>query len=752
MDDKTPDQPAAGKTPSSSDTGRPDSQKAAPRAQDTPARDTLMDEDLDAPVLILHNPRPRKSKKTGKTAGGGGKRGLLTRHGWTAAIMLLLSLCYLVAEIEFNMSLLDVAGSVRSDPVKMEDLQVFGRSVSACGCFLLVLGLFAPASFRIAGRKMRWLYYGIGAVALMPLFIIFWSALSLPNRLPINPSDADVMLALLPALGIIYSAAVGRGRNPFVNIVALLMIVWPAVFLGQKLLIEQALIERTSWEQRVNARYVLMLRSILEDCTINLDDLALCDAENEQDSVKSARIILGSMWMLSPERIRKDMEENKDKMVQSVAARGMWFSPREQYDAYVEKVGEERNKIYQQMIKQYYAPYKEASDKYFAAVSDETLQGQSAKASAEIEREIDRGWQRYQQGVREYKQQLTASGYNMLQRLAPYKEKLKEICATRNCPPLLKGKERGLVADVASDAERQFIERSGGYTPDIETRAEFLAAYPTQVRLRERVQRYVNEELPHSGFVVPINWVYEKESFEKAVEALLRQEVNRKWTIKAPKGVQPGLTPDEFLEKIGIPPLPATSELLMTPDAFFKKMILPKYREILDKMLGDIENEKERYANGEELAEKGKDYARAVYIPAVALIISLCVVILTMLRWWNILVRNVLAVLMRHHLLPSQLRVPAQVLLAACFIGCIVVVPRFMPNPYAGATYERYRDEAIARAPAMARVLDWAIHTQPAVYRLGTPIRMMLDRIHGHIGDTHKKEAGKKQHNDLLTP
>lgn len=688
----------------------------------------LMDEDQDATPFAEAG---TKTEKTDTRKPAGAKPASAGRWRlWTPAVLLFLSICYLVAEIEFNMSLLDVAGSVRSDPAKMEDLQVFGRAVSASGCFLLVLGFFASSGFHVTPGRMRWFYYGVGLVSILPLMLIFSATLAGPDSVPIDPSGSDVMLALAPALGIGYGSAIGRGRNAFVNVVSIFLIVWPAVFLGQKLLIEQALIERTSWEQRVNARYVLMLRSILEDCTINLDDLALCDVEDEQDSVKSARIILGSMWMLSPERIRSDMEENKDRLVQSVAARGLWFSPREQYDNYIAKVADERRNIHHQMIDAYFVPYKKASDDYAQAISPEVLRAESEKAVAEIEKEIDRGWRQYQQGVREYKQQLSASGVNMLQQLAPYKDRLREYCATRNCPPVLRGKERGLIADAASDAEREFSRRSGGYTPDIQTRAEFIAAYPTQIRLRNRVQEYISNRLPHSGFILPANWFYEKESFQKAVEALLKQEVDRKWKEKAPKDMPPGLALQAFFDASGLPPLPPMEDLVMTPDAFFKKMIMPKYREILDKMLGDIENEKHLYANGEPLAEKGRDYARAVLIPAVALIISLLVVILTMMRWWNIMVRTVLAVLMRRRLMPAALRLPVQLVMAGVFLGLIVVVPRFMPNPYAGATYERYRDEALTRAPLTAQVLDWAIHTQPAVYRLGSPIRDMLDHLH----------------------
>lgn len=679
----------------------------------------LVDEDQDALP-----PAPPVQKTTRRR-----KRRAAWRV-WIPAVLLFLSMAYLVAEIEFNMSLLDVAGSVRSDPAKLEDLQVFGRAVSASGCVLLVLGLFAGAGFHAASARLRGLYYFVALLCTVPMLLIFSTSWIGPDSVPIDPTGGDILLALIPILGVGYGSAVGRGRNAFVTVLTICMMVWPAVFLGQKLLIEQALIERTNWEQRVNARYVLMLRSILEDCTINLNELALCDVEDEQDSVKSARIILGSMWMLSPDRIRSDMEENKDKMVQSVASRGMWFSPREQYDSYVAVVAEERRKMQQQVIDTYYMPYRKASEDYMKAVSEEVLKAESQKAATEVEQEIDRGWDRYKGAVREYNYQLSASGVRIFETLAPHKQRLNELCNKVNCPPLLRGKERGLVSDYSSQAEREFSRQSGGYSPDIKTRGEFLAAYPTQVMLRNRVQEYITNRLPESGLILPANWLYEKEGFRQSVEALRKQEIDRRWRARMPKDLQPGLSIQAFFDATGMPPLPDLEALVMSPDTFFKKMLLPRYRDMLDKILGDIESEKENYANGAELAEKGRDYARAVLIPAIALIISLLVVIMTMLRWWNIAVRAALAALMRRHLIAPSLRMPIQLGMVALFVGLIVVVPRFMPNPYAGATYERYRDEAVIRAPVTARVLDWAIHTQPAVYRLGSPIRDVLDYFH----------------------
>ena len=64
----------------------------------------------------------------------------------------------------------------------------------------------------------------------------------------------------------------------------------------------------------------------------------------------------------------------------------------------------------------------------------------------------------------------------------------------------------------------------------------------------------------------------------------------------------------------------------------------------------------------------------------------------------------------------------------------IFVVPYLMPNPYAAGGYTRYLAEARSKAPFTATFLDWAMHTQPMVYRLGEPIRVILNKAHGNKG------------------
>jgi len=672
-------------------------------------------------------------KKSKKTVGQAGAKPPPRKAGWPDMMLFILSLIYLIAEIEFNMSLLDVAGSVRSDPAEIESLQVFGRSVSGCGCFLLVLGFFARTGFHVTG-KLRTIFMGVAALSFLPMLLILLQGIlgsqSGGILLAVNPEPGDMLLAMLPLLGLWYGLLMGSHKNAFVTIASLFLMVWPAIFLGQKLLIEQSLIERTTWEQRVNARYVLMLRAVLEDCTINLTDLELCDAEKEQDSVKSARIILGSIWMLSPDGIRQDMNENREKMVNSVAARGIWFPPKKMYEEYKNKVQEERDKFEQEFLKKVYEPYRAASDMFATAMSQEALRVESEKVAKEIDKELEIGWRQYQAGVRQYQQSLSASAMELASRLLPYKRWLADKCRRVKCPAGVNLNDDPVLARAKSEAEREFVTASGGYPPNLRTKEEFVAAFPTQLQLRNRIEAHVHEKLNAPTFMLPANWTYDRHSFQAAVENLMMQEVRRKWQKQFGDKLPPGLSVDKFLEATGTPPLPPMSALLMTPEKFFQTVILPQYRKMLDKMLGDIEGEQKLYANGEELAEKGKDYARAVYIPAISLIISLTVVILTMFRWWVVLVRKFLVQLMRRKILPLALRPVAQFALTGVFAAGVLVIPHFMPNPYTEGGYKRYLSEARALAPVTATVLDWAIHAQPAVYRLGAPVRIVLDKMH----------------------
>lgn len=133
------------------------------------------------------------------------------------------------------------------------------------------------------------------------------------------------------------------------------------------------------------------------------------------------------------------------------------------------------------------------------------------------------------------------------------------------------------------------------------------------------------------------------------------------------------------------------------------------------------------YANGEMLDSKGKDYIRAVYIPAIALLISLLIVTLTIMRGINAVLRLAMQALgdggvmwLRHQGLSGQRRF-RHALMAALF-AVIAIGPFMLTNSYTQSpVYQAYVIEAQRENIVTATLLDWAIHVQPIVYGAVTP-------------------------------
>jgi hypothetical protein len=636
------------------------------------------------------------------------------------AVLFVLSLIYLGAEVYFNMSLLDIAGSVKSRPDDIHDIQTFGRSVSAFGCVLLVWGLFVRSGFRVRTRRDVFLFSVIAALSLIPLIAVVLHA-------PFRRDTDDVFLSILPLLAIIL-VAVSRAKFRFYVIMSLMLMAWPAVFLGQKLLIEQALVDRTGVQERVNARYVLMLRAGFENCSMTLDDLQLCDARGQEDLVKSARIIMSALWTLYPEGIRQDMIDNKEKLVESIAARDDWFSNPVDYDKYVSRVAEERGKFEREMLAKYYEPYHKASGLYADATNPEKLKAESGKIADQIDESLEDGWRQYLIGVREFNQTTSGMMVDAARDAAAAQSRFEKFCSGRLCEKLsdrVKHLDPEQVARAATDkASRKFIEMSGGYPPDIESRDTFIAYGVTQNKIRQMVEKKIQERPGFADFMLPMQWQYDREQFMWMYENIFMQEADRRWKEKFKK-VPPGLDQDELFDVLGIAPLPALEKLLMTPDAFFNKYVLPRYKEVATRAIDGIEGEKHLYATGEELEEKGKDYVRAVYIPAIALVISLLVVVLTVLRWSVAGITLLLKKLRVRQWGGRVLYETCRVAAVAAAVAGLATAPYAYPHPYAeGGAYQRYMTGARQKYPEMASVLDWAIHAQPIIYRIGSMARL----------------------------
>lgn len=635
-------------------------------------------------------------------------------------LLLALSLAYICAEALFNMRLVDIAGSVKSDPAEIRDLQHFGRAVSGYGFSLLALGAFASTGFKLKGRRQWAMFFALGAFGLVPFLFKFEDTIfgifkGISDSL--HEEAWDTQLSMLPFLGVAL-VLLSAGKFRAHVILGLVLMAWPAMFLGQKLVIERYLIDQTDWRERQNARYMLMIRGGLEDCALKLGGLQFCDASRGEANMKAARIVISTLWMLSPDEVLQDLGASKDEIVQKAAASGTWFSSKELYAKYVKKISDERGKYLQDVSNRYYKPYMQASALYQKAADPAAAQAEADKAVAEVESGIDAGWEKYQKAVHDYKQQASVIADMALQQVLTYGRPVNAICRNRNCPQI---DVRKAIGEAQERAEREFFTRSG-YHSDITDRTTFLAQPPTQEKLKKSVEAIVQSRYGMEGFKLPDNWKYDPASFGQSVKDTVLDRAHSAWKSKFGDKLPPGLDEERFFATIGVGKIPTTEELVMSQDDFYKKVVLPGNTKIVDEMVADLNKDKEKFPADATDMEEGKDYVSALYVPAISLVISLSVVVLTILRGFMALMDIVLKSGGKQT--GKHWHYAGQCSVAIFFASMLLTLPHIYPNPYAsGPAYERYYAAAKQRHPVCAQILNWSVQVQPIIYKLGKDIR-----------------------------
>ncbi|MDF3023875.1 MAG: hypothetical protein K0R10_1236 [Alphaproteobacteria bacterium] len=667
----------------------------------------------------------KAKKKTPKTpTPAAPKRAFFTPLG---LFFFVLSLVYIVAEAVFNMQLLEVAGSVKSDPDTLDKLQYFGRTVSAFGFTLLVLGLFQSSGFYLRTKRDWWKFLGVATVCIIPFIMVFRH--SVPELMPkgytapLGLEPVEVMISVLPLLGLFMVLASGGRWRPQI-IICLILLAWPAMFLGQKLLIESYVVDSTDWEERQNARYMLMLRAGLEDCVLTLGDLQLCKDDQGAPDLKAARIIVSALWMMKPEAILRDLEMNRDSIVESAAIRGVWFSPQDQYKSYVKKVEKTRDKyekdVSNQFYTKYYNPYKKASEMYQKAIDPASLDAQSKQAVDEIDKEMEEGWKKYRAAVRDFEQTVSVIVAQAMRDAMSVGGTVNAICAARDqdCPEV---DTTPYIRTAQRKAIREFT-LSAGYPPSISEKEDFLKHPKTKKMVNERVQMAVRSRFDMPDFTLPETWEYEPNDFQRKISALIKEQAEKKWNAKFGKKLPPGLNEAEFMKTLGVDTsLPPVEQMLMTEEMFFKKYVMPGNQRLVTAMLDDLRNERKLHPDDAVEMETGKDYVKALYIPTISLVVSLSVVMMTVMRGVILLPAAMGRVrIWKYQLSPMTMRF----VMAGGFIGFLLWLPYAVPNPYAsGATYKRYYAAAAAEHSFVAGVMNWAVHVQPVIYRAGTAIR-----------------------------
>ena len=628
----------------------------------------------------------------------------------TSEILFVLSLAYLCAEVFFNVSLLRVAGDVRSSPAELEDIQFFGRIVSASGFTLLVLGLFARHKFQFPTAASWGVFASVAIFCLFPFLLVFGEI----------TAAETIIWGFIPIWGLMLVIS-GKGYAKPPAIIGLILLAWPAMFFGQKILIDQYVVTPTSWQERLSARYILMLRSGLEGCVVELDGLSLCD-KNASPQMSSVRVLIGALFMHNADRVLKDLESEREQIIESTMVWGKWFSPEQRYQAYLGKVEKERKK-YKKLTKKfenhlrqdYWLPYSKASKIYLESVSDSSVQKIADEAWRQAEAGVDKGWGDYQSAVRLYKRTLLelgskAVGYGVV--LEPLYD---NACKTRDCPSI---DARAAVLNIRKDADDRFAQETG-YPLDIETREEFLAQPKTQTVLREQVKAARLKLAGVEAAGLSKDWRYEELLFKADIAQLVRVKADHEWQTRFGADLLPGLDFPAFLERTGIE-LPELSGVTpMNESDFNKNWAAPAKNSAVDDSLKKIRDEAPSYAEGQLLQEWGRTYIRAIYVPAIALTLSLAIVLLTIGRYFVALVKMGIRRSGRlSGIMPEYMTAPA---LWAFFIIGVTFVSYIVPNAYASSVaYQKYLGYAREAYFPTAMAIDWVNHVEPLLHSAGS--------------------------------
>lgn len=619
-----------------------------------------------------------------------------------------LSCVYLVAEFRFNITLLDVAGSATVDAQAIHRVADFGRTVSGFGFTLLALGMFARARFRLTHRREK-TTFAIFTLACIAPFILF-------------PPHQQEMLFLFPVAFGLFLMLVSRGRFAFHTILSIVLMAWPAMFAAQKSMVEHLVVTPTTWQERQHARDVLMLKAGLEKCLVEVEDQWLCKGDKSTAEVRAVRAMIAALWMHNPEAIIAALEPQRERIIDKTARQSGSDAAAKAYKTYVDTVKSERDKMVDELIDKFYAPYERASKAYLTAKNPQKLAGDVDKVWREMERETDLAWGDYLDAQRQYRQTIGQASDTMLTRQGMLFQKLDEFCATRNCP---RGNADRATLRLIDEAETQFIRRTG-FPPNVMSKAELLT-YP---RARDSFEQQTNQRLAEaSGFAnaaLPANWVYDEAYMKALLTEMFKNRVFSEWR-KTFGDLPAGLPVDEFFVRMKVPPVPALETLIMSEGDFAESYTLPKLREKMRGTIDQLTREAPLYANGAALENKGKDYIRAVYIPAIALLISLLIVTLTVMRGINAGLRLSMQAMgdggiiwLRRRGLSGQRHLRHAIM--ACLFAVIALGPFMISNSYTQSrVYQVYVEQAQRQNLVTATLLDWAIHVQPVVYGMVRP-------------------------------
>jgi len=554
---------------------------------------------------------------------------------WWLCTMFFFSCLYLLPEAIFNSALIDVAGGKSSDESDLRIIELFGRAVSGIGVSLLLLDF----------------YY---------------------KKRPVHS----------PFKMILISGAV-------------LLVIWPLVFFGQKALVDNLIISPSSAEERQHAYVVQMLRRALIEKSVEIEGLDYKPNQPHSAEEKTFLSLFAGMAYADTSLINK-LESKKEAIIEKFVRDSANNHFLEHYEDY---------KIFRNDLHKRYERYRKSSVTYNDAAN--AWQESADKHWLRIENEILQGWSKYQKAEQVFETRVDARAQKIAPKIYKYFESRKK-CKTQRCVNRLKSyydrdikkykipyihpddwliKEQVSTGDnllnaavgavftmgisvvaqsldavtggdggfkdykytYTNDVEDykkvlrkhmsgNFIRESGGYKLGIATLSAFRTNSTTSSKVRARLKQ--------KDIKVPPAWtIKDRHSFDLVVQRRVKQIAEQDWQRKAKKkglDIPPNLSWNRFQLTA---PIQAEIRKTMGEDyyvnpmladwnnrQFLNAVIEPNIQKKTDYYLTVLKAEKKKFSDNGDYENLGKTSLRATLIPPISMSLSLLLVILTAIK------------------------------------------------------------------------------------------------------------------------
>lgn len=724
--------------------------------------------------------------------------------------LLVCSLLYVVAEFIFNARLLDTASDMLATADDLKDVEYFGRTVSGVGLSLLVAGFFARDGFRMS-RLGDQILFGVLAVLCPLVFLlsplspqdggldpsgVTFTQLITGKGAPVDiafpPPDASMLWIILPFIGIFTVLVSLYLKLPrLLTLAGVLTMTWPAMFFGQKILIERFAIHPTTWETRLDARYMQIMRTGFGHGIIALRDLRF--DQEEDPALRSFLVLMGSLFMQFPDDAKNMIREKEQDIVQLIVLRTDIEDADARYADYQAQVDKFRE--------EYFVPYENASARYTEALSEPYLIQTRDRVLQTVREHIDKGWLKMRDALGTCRAFAAKHAPTLYTNLVTYNRNFV-ACESESCRNKIAINYRRMVRDMIDErvpfdywcessdinprdidsgrilranlkditgretfscrpqsmehvTERlmpfctQQIHAQTGYSAAMRTRDDFESSPVLHRQIRESLMNTLRREQKLMLFSLPENWHYsDVATLEDSLARAIMARAGVEWKKGGKKDgtqdddtsagnigrIKPGLSFEEFVASapvqrrlraaLGDMYYPGFS-MTLSREEFIENVVAPDIRRRALTYIARMEERAKQFANGERLEEQGKEAVRFIYIPSIALFISLFLVVLTLARCIITAAR-----LYWRHKYPDAAPSPLRVAVAWVAAGILLAGFPYVAGSRTAqsASYQSFLHKSFDRAPVTSALIDWTMRAEPIIYSAG---KSLLDVFGG---------------------